>query len=95
MAPKRAPKQFMVGEVRCSITKDDNILTISPSGLAGPMLSSKTVMVHKRKEETKEAAVARRLAQMASDDAAAAGASSSAVHECCTAPRTHRAMGSG
>ena len=25
MAPKRAPKQFMVGEVRCSITKDDNI----------------------------------------------------------------------
>jgi hypothetical protein len=92
MAPKRAPKQFMVGEVRCSITKDDNI-TVRLGGTNA--LSSKTVMVHKRKEETKEAAVARRMAQMASDDAAAAGASSSAVHECCTAPRTHRAMGSG
>ena len=92
MTPKKAPEEFTVGEVRCSITKDDKINI--GLGRSNP-LSSKTVVVTKRKHETKEEAVSRRLAQMASDDAAAAGASSSAVHECCTAPRTHRAMGWG
>ena len=64
MAPKKAPEEFTVGEVRCSITNDDKI-TVG-LGRSNP-LSSKTVVVTKRKHETKEEAVSRRLAQMASD----------------------------